>query len=147
MDLGILRDTYLADRRTAHKLADPDDEATALACARLTYWTDRMGKGTVLYASRKTLESVGADVDISWNPFVSQITAYSSAITLGDGKRNGHVKKIYNDGTGSNILVNCALPGTDTQVSIDDDRFCVLIWAAAKSHWRLYDGISGITLQ
>ncbi len=103
--------------------------------------------GVALISSRSVLESVAADVDISWNPFVSQITAYSSAITLGDGTRNGQLKKIYNDGTGSFILVNCALPGADTQVRINNNRFCVLIWVGANSHWRHFDGITGITLQ
>ena len=147
MDLGALRDTYLADRRAAHILADAADETAAITIARTTYWTDRMGKGTTLYASRKTLESVGADVDIEWDPYVSQITAYNAAITLGDGKRNGHLKKIYNDGTGGAILVNCALPGSDTQIQIDDDQNCTLVWGRNSMVWRLYDGIAGITLQ
>ena len=45
---------------------------------------DPASVGTKLWGSRMTLESIGADVDIAWNPHVSRITAYSSAITLSD---------------------------------------------------------------
>ena len=108
---------------------------------------DPAAVGEKLWASRRTLESIVADVDITWDPYVSQITAYLLPITLTDGTREGQLKKIYNDATGSFILVNCALPGIDTQVRINNNASCVLIWIHSQSFWRLYDGIVGITLQ
>ena len=103
--------------------------------------------GAALISSRKVLESIGADADITWEPYVSQVTAYGSAITLSDGTRDGQLKKIYNDGTGGAILVDCALPGSDTQIQIDDNQNCTLIWVRNSMVWRLVDATGGVTLQ
>jgi len=109
--------------------------------------TDPSSIGTKVYASRRILESIGADINITWDPYVSQITGYNAAITLGDGTREGQLKKIYNDNTGNFILVNCALPGVNTQVRINNNQNCTLIWIESGPFWRHLDGITGITLQ
>lgn len=101
--------------------------------------------GAVVYRSRQTMESIGADVDISFRPCVSQITAYTDPISLSDGTKIGQEKKIYNDGTGVAVLVNCTLPGSDTQVRINNNQNVTLMWNG--SLWRHIDGIVGITLQ
>lgn len=105
--------------------------------------TANVAVGTAVYSSRRTLESIGADVDIEFRPYVSQITAYSSAITLSDGSQEGQIKKIYNDGTGDAIFINGTYHGGDTQMRVNNNQNCTLIWNG--SLWRHIDGIVGIT--
>lgn len=99
--------------------------------------------GVPAYSSRRTLESISSDVNIEWRPFVSQITAYVSAITLSDGTKEGQCKKVYNDGTGDAIYINGTYHGDDTQMRINNNQFVVLIWNG--SLWRHIDGIVGVT--
>lgn len=100
--------------------------------------------GAEIICSRQTLESIGADINIEWRPFVSSITAYVSEITLADGTSEGQIKKIYNDGTGGAIFINGAYHGGDTQLRINENRNCILMWNG--SLWRHIDGILGITI-
>lgn len=99
--------------------------------------------GAPVWSSRQTLESIGADVNIEWRPFVSQITAYVSEIALGDGTMEGQQKKVYNDGTGDAIFINGTYHGGDTQMRINNNQNATLMWNG--SLWRHVDGIVGIT--
>ena len=133
--------------QTAQEKVDTvDDRADAVDTAN-----SGMG-GADVHASRTQRESVGADVNLEWNPYVSIVTAYNAAIALGDGTRDGQLKKIYNDGTGSFMLVDCgALAGAATnQLRINNNQHAVLLWVdnGGNMTWRLYDGsLTGLTLQ
>jgi len=118
---------------TAGEKTDVDDNTASVAL------------GAPVWSSRKQLESISSDVNIEWRPYVSQITAYVSEINLGDGTMEGQQKKIYNDGTGNFILINGTYHGGDTQLRINNNQNCTLMWNG--SLWRHIDGIVGITLQ
>lgn len=98
--------------------------------------------GTQVYKSRRVLESVGADVNIEWRPYVSDITAYSSEISLGDGTQEGQEKKVYNNGTGAAIFINGTY-AQGTQMRVNNNQDVCLLWNG--SVWRHIDGIVGIT--
>lgn len=63
--------------------------------------------GVKYIVAKSRLESIGADVNINLGTYVSRITAYSSAISLGVGSMpdHGKAKKIYNE-TAGNIVIN-----------------------------------------
>lgn len=105
--------------------------------------TASVALGTTVWSSRKQLENISSDVDIDWRPYVSQITAYVSEISLADGTMEGQQKKIYNDGTGDAIFINGAYHGGDTQMRINNNQNVTLMWNG--SLWRHIDGIVGIT--
>lgn len=98
--------------------------------------------GTVISKSRRVLESIGADVNIEWRPYVSQITAYTSEISLSDGTFEGQEKKVYNDDTTAAIFINGTY-AQGTQMRINNNQYAVLLWNG--SLWRHIDGIIGVT--
>ena len=98
--------------------------------------------GIKIYKSRRALQSISSDVNIDWRPYVSDITAYVSPISLEDGTQAGQEKKVYNNGTGGFILINGTYDG-DTQMRINANMFACLLWNG--SVWRHIDGIVGVS--
>lgn len=98
--------------------------------------------GTIVYKSRRVLESIAADVNIEWRPYVNQITAYVGEISLSDGTQEGQEKKVYNDETGVAIFINGTY-AQGTQMRINNNQFACLLWNG--SLWRHIDGIVGVT--
>ena len=101
-----------------------------------------------VYVSHDELEDIlVAGANMTWEPYASRVTIYTLPLTLAIGTQGGVIKKITN-ASGVTILVNCALEGPETQVSIPDNGNCTLIFIqqVAPGFWRLWDATGGVML-
>ncbi len=101
--------------------------------------------GIRIIISRKKIESVGADVNLTWDPYVSIVTGWSSAITLGAGTRDGQVKKITNtSGSQITIDVDINVQGADTdQILIENGGYIKLLYLNNEDVTERYRDIDG----
>lgn len=109
--------------------------------------------GVRIIYSRQKRESVGADVNLTWNPMATIVTAYNNPITLAAANSSGALKRIYND-SGGNITIesdiNVQGAATD-EIVLANGAWIELLYinsSTTTERWRDSDGsVSGITLQ
>ncbi len=101
--------------------------------------------GVRIVISRKKIESIGADVNMTWDPCVSIVTGWNLAVTLGAGTKDGQIKTIRNtSGSQITVDVDILVEGADTdQLLIENGGFITLLYINSEDITERYRDIDG----
>lgn len=109
--------------------------------------------GIRIIYSRKVSQQLAADVDIATStPYHTEITAYTSPISLAAQNQSGCVLEIWNN-SGEFILINSdiELQGAATdQLRINSNQTALLMYLLSEDvteRYRVIGNMTGLTLQ